>query len=235
MTAGSALVQIEGLRVELGGKAVLDDVDLSVEKGEPYALVGPSGSGKTTLLFAAAGLLPAARGRVRVGGETISELPPRRRSALLGLVFQDYQLFPHLTVLENVCLAPRLQGRAAYERAAGALLEELGIGELAARRPHQLSGGQRQRVAIARSLVLEPAVLFFDEPSAALDEGTTRELAALLRRLNERIQIVVVSHDRAFVELCCPRGARLEAGRLVTSGNTAAIFEIAVSTDRGTQ
>jgi polar amino acid transport system ATP-binding protein len=224
MTQAEALILVEGLGVDRGGKPILRGVDLTVHKGPPFAIVGPSGSGKTTLLFAAAGLVPATRGRIAIGGKSLDGMPARERSALLGLVFQDYQLFPHLTVLENLTLAPRLHGRPGYEPAARALLADLGIEALADRRPHQVSGGQKQRVAIARSLMIEPSVLFFDEPSAALDERTTRELARLLLRLNERIQIVVVSHDRPFVEQCCPRGVRLSAGLLAAEGDSATIF-----------
>jgi ABC-type sulfate/molybdate transport systems ATPase subunit len=224
MTSDEALIVVERLRVERGGRSILHDVQLTVAKGPPFAIVGPSGSGKTTLLFALAGLIRPAGGTTTIAGQHLDELPPRARAARLGVVFQDFQLFPHLTVFENLTLAPRLHARPGYARAARAMLDELSIGALADRRPHQISGGQKQRVAIARSLVLEPSVLFFDEPSAALDEGTTRELAELLLRLNERIQIVVVSHDRAFVERCRSRGVRLEGGRIVAEGDTTAIF-----------
>lgn len=229
MTLAEPLVRVEGLRVERGGKAILHGIDLTIAKGGPYAIVGPSGSGKTTLLFAAAGLIAPAAGRTAVAGQRLEGMPARARSALIGLVFQDFQLFPHLTVLENLTLAPRLHGRARYGQAARAMLDDLGIAALAARYPHQISGGQKQRVAIARSLVLEPSVLFLDEPSAALDEGTTRDLAELLLRLSEWIQIVVVSHDRAFVEQCCARGVRLEGGRLAVEGDTPTIFGAASS------
>lgn len=207
-----------------GGALALKGVSLRVERGSPYALVGASGSGKTTLLLCAAGLLPSDEGSIRIRGERASALDPRARARLVGLVFQDYQLFPHLTCIENVCLAPRLRGAAEIERDARALLGELGVAELAGRRPHELSGGQKQRVAIARSLILEPALLFLDEPSAALDEKATAELAALLLRLNARSQIVVVSHDRPFVERACSRGARLSAGEVAAEGDLGDLF-----------
>lgn len=218
------LLEVRGLSARRGGALVLRDVTLSVDAGPPYAIVGASGSGKTTLLFCAAGLLPFEAGSVRVRGEELGRLGPRARARLVGLVFQDYQLFPHLTCLENVCLAPRLRGAKNAETDARALLGELGVAELAGRRPHELSGGQRQRIAIARSLILEPALLFLDEPSAALDGQTTDELAALLLRLSARSQVVVVSHDRAFVERCCGRGARLRNGQVEAEGALDVLF-----------
>lgn len=196
-----ALIELSNVQAVRGRTTILRDVSLRIEKSGPFAIVGESGSGKTTLLLCATGLLRPAAGEIRVEGR-------------VGLVFQDYQLFPHLTVRENVMLAPRLSGAGTDERRATELLEALRIGDLADRRPHELSGGQKQRVAIARSLILEPVVLFLDEPSAALDERTTRELAELLKSLSDRVQIVVVSHDLSFVRACCERGARMDHGRI---------------------
>lgn len=219
-----SLLQLQDVSVRRGGRTVVQEVSLDVASGPPFALVGESGAGKTSLLLAAAGLIQPARGTVRIGGRDVHAIPRVERARLLGLVFQDHELFPHLTALENVTLAPRLRRDARAGDRARALLEELGLGGLEDRGPHQLSGGQKQRVAIARSLALEPRVLFFDEPSAALDERTGAELAALLVALAARIQVVIVSHDRRFLEQCCPRGARLEAGRLVRTGTLSSIF-----------
>ncbi len=224
MKEPEALVHVEGLRVRRGGQLILHGIDLVIDKGPPFALVGESGSGKTTLLFAAVGLLPIESGRVEIAGQSLDKLSPRERSRLLGLVFQDYQLFPHLSVMQNLTLAPRLQQKPGHETLARDLLADLGISALAERYPHELSGGQKQRVAIARSLVMEPRVLFFDEPSAALDENTTRELAKLLLRLNETTQVIIVSHDRPFIEQCCARGARMRQGRLEDEGEVKTIF-----------
>ena len=224
MSAEAPLLAARDARARRGGALVLDGVSLAIFRGPPYALVGPSGSGKTTLLFCAAGLLPLAGGTIEITGAAVGRLPPRERAARAGLVFQDYQLFPHLSAIENVCLAPRLHGRPGYRARAEALLGELGLEGLGGRAPHELSGGQKQRVAIARSLILEPALLLLDEPSAALDERTTAELAALLLALNARSQIVVVSHDRGFVERCCARGARMEGGKLCAEGDLGDIF-----------
>lgn len=220
-----ALVQADGVVVRRGGRAVVDHVDLEVTPGAPFAIVGRSGSGKTTLLMALAGLLRPDAGRITIASEPLDALAPRERARRIGIVFQDHQLFPHLDARANVALAPRLAGRADAAETADRLLGELGLGELGARRPHELSGGQRQRVAIARTLALAPRVVLFDEPSAALDPRTSRDLAALLVGLGARTQVVVVSHDLPFVEACCDRGVRLEAGRVAARGPVANVVE----------
>lgn len=218
-----AVLRVEDVRVRRGGRRVLDGLSLTIDRGEPFAIVGESGSGKTTLLYAVAGLIPLEAGTVEIGGRRLADLGHRERARSFGLVFQDYQLFPHLTVRENVLLAPRLHGREAAETAQR-LFEELRIDGLEDRRVHELSGGQRQRVAIARSLVLEPRLVFFDEPSAALDARTSDDLAELLRTINRRTQIVAVSHDVPFIERCCGRGIRLDAGRIVQEGGVDALL-----------
>jgi len=224
-TPATPALEFEDVSVRRGGRLVVEQVSLKLESGPAFALVGESGAGKTSLLLAAAGLTKPASGRVRIAGRDVHATPRVERARLLGLVFQEYELFPHLTVLENVTLAPNLRKDVQAAARARALLEELGLGGLEGRSPHQLSGGQKQRVAIARSLALEPRVLFFDEPSAALDEKTGAELAGLLVALAARIQVVIVSHDRRFLEQCAPRGARLEAGRLARVGELAELFD----------
>ena len=218
MQAETARVKFDEVSVRRGGQRIIDRLSLSISRGDPFAIVGESGSGKTTLLYAATGLLPIEAGRIEILGKPLSDLGQRERSKLLGLVFQDYQLFPHLTARENVLLAPGLQGIDGADARADHLFEELRITELADRRPHEMSGGQKQRVAIARSLVLQPSVLFFDEPSAALDARTSDELADLLLAINRRTQTIVVSHDAAFIERCCTRGIRLAAGKITARG-----------------
>jgi len=218
------VVRAEGLTVRRGGRAIVDDVSFAIDPGPPFAIVGESGAGKSTILLAATGLIKAASGRVLVAGQDISRVSGRERARLVGIVFQEYELFPHLSVLENVMLAPTLRGDGEVEKRARTLFEELAIPHLADRQPHELSGGQKQRVAIARGLVLEPRVLFFDEPSAALDERTTGDLARLLERISERSQVVIVSHDKPFLELCCPRGVRVHAGKIASEGALAGLF-----------
>jgi len=221
----TALLRVDSLTVFRGRRKVLDCVSLEIAEGEPFAIVGESGSGKTTLLYAVTGLLAMSEGTVKIRGRRVAALSARERAKLVGLVFQDYQLFPHLSVWDNVLLAPMLHGKMGADRLARRLLEQLRIDNLASRHPHELSGGQKQRVAIARSLVLEPSVLFFDEPSAALDAKTSDELAVLLRQISDRTQVVVVSHDHAFIERACTRGARMASGRVVREGGLAAILD----------
>lgn len=232
MADDTPILEIRGLTVVRSGEPILAGFDLVVPRGAPYAIVGESGAGKTTLLMALLGLLPIAAGTLRVRGQDLTGLRPRRRAELAGLVFQDYQLFPHLSVLDNVTLAPRLHGRPDPEATARGLLDDLGLSELADRHPHALSGGQRQRVAIARSLALAPEVLFFDEPTAALDPRTTEDLAGLLDRLNATSQVVVVSHDWPFLERACPRGALLEQGGLAAEGPLTGLRERAFGAGR---
>ena len=217
-------LELAGLVAIRGGRKVLDHIDLVIEPGPPFAVAGPSGSGKTTLLFAVAGLSTPDAGVVRVAGKQVSRLPPRERARTVGIVFQDYQLFPHLTVTDNVMLAPKLFGLAGSEARVRTLFDALGLAELSERRPHELSGGQKQRVAIARTLALEPDLVLFDEPSAALDPRTTSDLAGLLVELSEKAQFVVVSHDMVFLEQCCPRGVRLDRGRVTAQGELAEII-----------
>lgn len=214
-----ALVCVEGLTVHRGDARILHEVDLHIAAGPPFAIVGESGSGKTTLLLAMVGLLPKTGGTISLAGRTLEDLSPRARAGVAGMVFQDYQLFPHLTVQQNLTLAPGLHAKgqtpaATIAQRASTLLTQLNIDDLASRFPHELSGGQKQRVAIARSLMLDPQILFFDEPSAALDSRTTDELATLLRGINPTTQIVIVSHDWAFIRRCCERGAVMASGAI---------------------
>jgi ABC-type sulfate/molybdate transport systems ATPase subunit len=208
------LLEFSSVTAYRGDKKILSDISFCIRTGEPYAIMGESGSGKTTLLLCATGLLQPKSGKVSIVGAPLNALAPQQRASRVGLVFQDYQLFPHLSVQGNIELAPRLTGSKTFGSMTRDLLEALRIQDLADRRPHQLSGGQKQRVAIARSLILEPVILFLDEPSAALDEKATLELAEILRKLNHRVQIIVVSHDRYFVEACCKRGVIMKNGKI---------------------
>ncbi|MGE4232661.1 MAG: ABC transporter ATP-binding protein [Bacteriovoracia bacterium] len=212
------LCHIKDLRVDRGNREVLNSVNLTIERGSPYAIVGESGSGKTTLLLTMTGLIRPTGGAVLYHSKELHSIAVPKRASLFGLVFQDYQLFPHLTALENLMLAPRLRKLAINETQARNLLESLGVGSLADRLPANMSGGQKQRIAIARSLLLKPEVLYLDEPSAALDEKTTLQLADLLTELNKSIQIVAVSHDRPFLSRFAKRGIRMQSGKVVADG-----------------
>ena len=207
------------------------DLTLDVADGETVGLLGPNGSGKSTTLRCLAGLESAQSGRIDIAATTVEDtdhgidVPPERRS--VGYVFQDYLLFPHMSVLDNVAFGLRARGVARREsdERARQWLERLDIGELASRKPGQLSGGQAQRVALARALVTEPDLLLLDEPLAALDAGTRASVRSLLRRhLAEYTgAVVLVTHDPMDAMVLADRVVVLEHGRRVQSGTPAEI------------
>lgn len=218
MNLTQPLCSVKNLEIWRGHNKVINSIDLQIVRGDPFAIVGESGSGKTTLLNAMTGLLPNFQGTVFYHEHEVRSLSFSERASLFGLVFQDYQLFPHLSVLDNIMLAPNVRDLPITRESAIDLLDNLGIKDLHMRFPHQISGGQKQRVAIARSLILSPQILFLDEPSAALDEKTTEQLAKLLLKLNEKIQIVIVSHDQLFLRLCCSEGIQMQSGKITATG-----------------
>ena len=213
---------ITGLEVVRGSQHVLRGVDLTVNAGQIVALMGLSGAGKTTVLRAVAALQPFSAGTITLGDVALHPgpiLPQSRLGALrakVGMVFQEHALFEHLTVLDNVILAPihaRGWMRERAEKAAMELLESLGVAERAQAFPRQLSGGQAQRVAIARALVLDPQLLLMDEPTSALDPARRVTLADTLRRLTEGGRGLLIStHDQDFAELCADRIVLLDHG-----------------------
>ncbi|WP_067462577.1 ABC transporter ATP-binding protein [Actinomadura macra] len=201
------------------------DLTLTAAPGEVVGLLGPNGAGKSTALRALAGLVPMAGGHLTVDGTDLRPLPPERRR--IGMVFQDYLLFPHLSALENVAFGPRSQGegrRAARRRAAG-WLERVGLAEHAAARPGALSGGQAQRVALARALAVRPRLLLLDEPLAALDAHTRLEIRAALRRHLAGFAgaAVLVTHDPLDAMVLADRIVVVEGGRLVQEGTPAEV------------
>ncbi|TYB44788.1 ABC transporter ATP-binding protein [Actinomadura chibensis] len=201
------------------------DLALAAAPGEVVALLGPNGAGKSTALRALAGLVPMAGGHVRVDGDDLRPLPPDRRG--IGMVFQDYLLFPHLSALENVAFGPRCQGagRRAARRIAAEWLDRVGLAEFASARPGALSGGQAQRVALARALAVEPGLLLLDEPLAALDAHTRLEIRAALRRHLAGFSgaAVLVTHDPLDAMVLADRIAVVEGGRLVQQGTPAEV------------
>ena len=219
------MIEARDLTRRLGGRAVLDGVSLRVGAGEAVAVMGASGAGKTTLLRCLDGLERADAGTVRVGEDAFSpgaadyDLAVARVRRRLGLVFQEWHLFPHLTVLENVALAPvRVAGRAPDEAArdAHALLERVGIAARAGARPRELSGGEQQRAAIARALALAPEALLMDEPTSALDGERVDALVTLLRGLcADGLALLFVTHDEQFARALAHRVLTLRAGALI--------------------
>ncbi|MEU9835497.1 ABC transporter ATP-binding protein [Streptosporangium sp. NPDC048047] len=201
------------------------DLTLEVAPGEVVALLGPNGAGKTTALRALAGLTGLSRGEIVLDGRALHTLPAESRP--VGVVFQDYLLFPHLTALDNVAFGPRCQGvpKAEARRAAAALLERVGLADHAAARPRQLSGGQAQRVALARALAVRPRLLLLDEPLAALDAHTRLEIRSRLRRHLADFDgaTVLVTHDPLDAMVLADRLIVIENGVLVQQGAPAEV------------
>jgi iron(III) transport system ATP-binding protein len=223
------MIRVEGVSKRFGAVRAVDGADLEVARGEFVALLGPSGCGKTTFLRLVAGFEVPDEGAVYIAGESVagpSWRPPERRR--VGMVFQDYALFPHLSVADNVGYGLRRRGRGA--RVAEAL-ELVGLAGLGARFPHELSGGQQQRVALARALAPEPAVVLLDEPWSNIDpllRGTMRDdLAAILRRAG--VTVVLVTHDREEAFSVADRIALMRAGRIVQAGTAEDVYFAPVS------
>lgn len=222
MTAKSTALRAHGVRHKLGGRSILNGIDLVVESGTSLAITGPSGSGKTTLLLALAGLVIPDKGAIQIGDKAINRLKPAARAATrlnsIGVVYQFGELLTELTPLENVALPALLAGRGrhwAYQRAEQ-LLADLGVGSVAGRKVGVLSGGERQRVAVARALVTEPVLVLADEPTGALDRSSTETVAKLLYDLPSKYgcAVVVVTHNDR-VAAGADRWLELDAGKLL--------------------
>ncbi len=202
-----------------GALTIVDDVSLSIARGESVAVAGPSGAGKSTLLALLAGLDTPTSGRVLLEGTDLTRLDEdgraRLRAERVGFVFQSFHLIPALTALENVMLPLELAGRADARRAAAETLARVGLKDRTGHYPRQLSGGEQQRVAIARAFVTAPAVLFADEPTGNLDTATGARVGELLFELNASAHttLVLVTHDRELAARCA-RTLRMEAGRI---------------------
>ena len=216
----SAYLSIEGLRVEYGEHLAVKDLSLAVERGEFVTLLGPSGCGKTTTLRAVAGFVKPTSGAIRVEGRDLGALPPHKRN--IGMVFQSYALFPHLTVGENVGFGLRMRHVSRSERdwRSAEALAMVGLASSADRYPSQLSGGQQQRVALARALVIEPQILLLDEPLSNLDANLRAELRGEIRGLQSRLGIttLLVTHDQQEALAVSDRVAVLNEGRIVDIG-----------------
>lgn len=241
----SAAISIHGAVKAFGDTVVVNGVDLSLPSGSVTVVLGPSGSGKSTLLRAINHLEPLDRGVVTVGDETIGvrlrtgrdgvprwkELPERhilRQRSRIGFVFQHFNLFPHLTALENVAEGPIAAGvpRAVARDRAAALLERVGLGDRGDTRPRQLSGGQQQRVAIARALALEPSVVLLDEPTSALDPELVGEVLGVIRGLADTgTTLVIVTHEIAFAREVADHVVFLDHGRVVEQGPPAQVLD----------
>ncbi|AGW95330.1 MULTISPECIES: amino acid ABC transporter ATP-binding protein [Cupriavidus] len=230
--ATAPLVRLRDVHLRFGDNAVLNGIDLDVRRGEAVTIIGPSGSGKSTILRCITGLLRPQRGEIRVGDTDVPAL--RSESELIalrkrvGFVFQQYNLFPHLTVLQNLVIAPtRVIGRprADAERDAHALLARVGLSAKAGAYPGELSGGQQQRVAIARALAMQPELILFDEVTSALDPETVGEVLTVIRELvQDGMTCVLVTHEMRFAAEISDRIYFTEAGRIVEHGPAEQIF-----------
>jgi polar amino acid transport system ATP-binding protein len=241
MTGGERpLVRIRGLRKSFGAHVVLDGIDLDVREGEVTVLLGPSGSGKSTLLRCVNHLDKPDAGFVEIGGDVVGyrrdgsrlhELRSRsvtRQRAHVGMVFQQFNLFPHMTVLENITEAPvavhGLSRKQAAERARE-LVERVGLGGREHSYPRQMSGGQQQRVAIARALAMEPRLLLFDEPTSALDPELVGEVLAVMQDLAlSGMTMIVVTHEIGFARKVADTVVFLDGGRIIESGAPADVL-----------
>ncbi|MFT4254382.1 MAG: amino acid ABC transporter ATP-binding protein [Caulobacter sp.] len=226
-----SIVELVDVTKLFAGRPVLDRVSLQLRRGETIVLLGPSGAGKSTLIRCVSGLEPIYSGMIYVQGEPMGmtltngtwkpddarTLARKRRQ--VGMVFQRFNLFPHMTAIENVMAGPvNVLGAAREEARAQAveLLEKVGLGDKLASYPAQLSGGQQQRVAIARSLAMNPAVLLFDEPTSALDPERVKDVVGIIRDLaRQGMSMIVVSHEMGLAREAADRVVMMEAGRIV--------------------
>ena len=210
------LLERENLKKSFEDLDVLHDISLGVEEGEVVAIIGPSGSGKSTLLRCCTGLEQADSGTIHYEGS-------------YGLVFQNFNLFPHYSVLKNIMDAPvsvQKQSKKEAEKEARRLLEKMGLGDKADVYPCQLSGGQQQRVAIARALALKPSILFFDEPTSALDPELTGEILKVIRELaEEKMTMVIVTHEMSFARDVADRVIFMDGGYIIEQGDPKEVIE----------
>jgi putative spermidine/putrescine transport system ATP-binding protein len=226
-TAAQPAVHVTGLAKRYGDVVAVDDIELTIRPGEFFTMLGPSGSGKTTLLRLIAGFERPDRGRIELGGRDVTQVPPYARD--VNTVFQDYALFPHMTVAENIEYGLRVRrvGKPERRERAARALDMVRLAGLGKRKPAQLSGGQRQRVALARAIVNEPQVLLLDEPLGALDLKLRQEMQLELLRVQREVGLtfVYVTHDQEEALTMSDRIAVLNRGRIEQVGQPIEVYE----------
>ena len=235
------ILQMDNIKKSFDGREVLKDISFEVDKGEVVSIIGPSGSGKSTLLRCATFLETIDGGEIRYMGQRaahtdengqavyVSHQELRHFRSYCGLVFQQFNLFPHYSILKNLTDAPihvQHRSKEEAEQTAMELLGKMGIADKADAYPYQLSGGQQQRVAIARALAMKPEILFFDEPTSALDPELTGEVLKVIRQLaDEHMTMVVVTHEMPFAKAVSNRVLFMDGGVIVEQGDPISVFE----------
>lgn len=225
------MIKISGLKKSFGGNEVLKGIDQHIKKGEKVAVIGPSGSGKSTFLRCINLLEKPTEGEILIEGESITngKANINRIREKMGMVFQQFNLFPHLTILDNITLAPqkvKKMGKEESEKLARELLERVGVGDKAEAYPAQLSGGQQQRVAIARALAMQPDIMLFDEPTSALDPEMVGEVLEVMKNLADAgMTMVVVTHEMGFAREVASRVLFMDGGYVCEEGTPAEIFD----------
>jgi putative spermidine/putrescine transport system ATP-binding protein len=227
-----AMVRLERCAKSYGGVTALQEIDLTVAKGEFVTLLGPSGSGKTTLLNLIAGMVAPSAGRIFIDGKDATDLRPSRRG--LGMVFQNYALMPHMTVFDNIAFPLRVRKlpRAEIRRKVAEVLEMVQLPQVAERKPRELSGGQQQRISLARCIVYNPAIILMDEPLGALDKKLREDMQLEIKRLHRELGITMlyVTHDQEEALTMSDRIVLLTAGRVAQAGTPDELYHRPIST-----
>ena len=224
------MIQIKNLKKSFGDLDVLKDINQHIAKGEKVVVIGPSGSGKSTFLRCLNLLETPTAGTITIDGEVITDpkVNINKVREKMGMVFQQFNLFPHLTIMENIILAPmKVKGvdKATAEKKAIELLNRVGLGDKADNYPGQLSGGQQQRIAIARALAMEPEIMLFDEPTSALDPEMVGEVLAVMKSLaDEGMTMVVVTHEMGFAREVASRVLFMDGGYVIEEGEPNELF-----------
>lgn len=222
------MIEVNGLTKHYGDLVVLEDVSFTVEKGETISIIGPSGSGKSTLLRCINRLETPTSGEIKIGGEVVTEKNVNRLRRSMGMVFQHFNLFNNLKVIDNITLAPltlKMMGKAEAEKNAMALLERVGLAEKRDVYPSTLSGGQKQRVAIARALAMGPDIMLFDEPTSALDPEMVGEVLDVMRQLSDAgMTMLVVSHEMGFAKAAANRMFFMDDKKILEEGEPSSLL-----------